>query len=60
MHQHKPIRRRYKSSLGGLLILLASAFSIQKPSIFLKVTFMTSREKNYVLIIDLGRVFEVP
>ena len=39
---------------GGLFILLTSTQFLQKLPIFWKITFMTSRVKNYVLIINLG------
>ena len=32
---------------------------LQKLSIFSKITFMTSRENNYVLIINFGGIFQV-
>ena len=38
--------------------MLTSALLLQKLSILWKITFMTLREKNYVLIINLGGMFE--
>ena len=50
---------KHTNQVCGFPILLTSALFFQKLSIFWKITFTTSREKNYVLIINLSGMFEV-